>query len=71
MLNYRNENATGHIPTIEDPIEIMHEHKRSIVDPREVGIDTVTLRKLASLRWLRRRAKHRTLKENHRVLPRQ
>jgi len=42
MLNFRNENATGHILTIEDPIEFMHDHKRSIVDQREVGIDTVS-----------------------------
>ncbi len=42
MVNYRNEQATGHILTIEDPIEFMHEHKRSIVDQREVGIDTVS-----------------------------
>ena len=40
MLNFRNENATGHILTIEDPIEFMHDHKRSVVDQREVGIDT-------------------------------
>lgn len=40
MLNYRNENATGHILTIEDPIEFMHAHKHSVVDQREVGIDT-------------------------------
>lgn len=42
MLNYRNEQATGHILTIEDPIEFMHEHKRSVVDQREVGIDTLS-----------------------------
>ena len=42
MINYRNENATGHILTIEDPIEFMHEHKRSVVDQREVGIDTMS-----------------------------
>jgi twitching motility protein PilU len=42
MLNFRNEHATGHILTIEDPIEFMHEHKRSVVDQREVGIDTVS-----------------------------
>jgi twitching motility protein PilU len=42
MLNYRNENATGHILTIEDPIEFMHEHKHSVVDQREVGIDTIS-----------------------------
>jgi twitching motility protein PilU len=42
MINFRNEQATGHILTIEDPIEFMHEHKRSIVDQREVGIDTLS-----------------------------
>lgn len=40
LLDYRNANAADHILTIEDPIEFMHEHKRSIVTQREVGIDT-------------------------------
>lgn len=40
MVNYRNENRTGHILTIEDPIEFIHEHKKSVVDQREVGMDT-------------------------------
>lgn len=40
MLDYRNQNKTGHILTIEDPIEFMYEHKKSIVNQREVGIDT-------------------------------
>lgn len=40
MLNYRNENATGHILTIEDPIEYLHEHKKSLVTQREIGLDT-------------------------------
>lgn len=40
MINYRNENQSGHILTIEDPIEYIHEHKKSVVDQREVGIDT-------------------------------
>ena len=40
MINYRNENKTGHILTIEDPIEFIHEHKQSVVDQREVGLDT-------------------------------
>lgn len=40
MIGYRNENAEGHILTIEDPIEFVHEHKRSVVTQREVGIDT-------------------------------
>lgn len=40
MLNHRNERATGHILTIEDPIEYYHEHKKSVVTQREVGVDT-------------------------------
>jgi twitching motility protein PilU len=40
MLNYRNENCEGHIITIEDPIEFIHQDKKSIVSQREVGIDT-------------------------------
>jgi len=42
MLDYRNENCGGHILTIEDPIEFLHQHKRSVVDQREVGIDTLS-----------------------------
>jgi twitching motility protein PilU len=42
MLNYRNENASDHIVTIEDPIEFLHTNKRSIVNQREVGLDTKT-----------------------------
>jgi len=42
MIDYRNQNATGHILCIEDPIEFMHEYKRSVVDQREVGIDTLS-----------------------------
>jgi twitching motility protein PilU len=40
MIDYRNENSTGHIVTIEDPIEFVYMHKKSVVDQREVGIDT-------------------------------
>ncbi|WP_093312614.1 PilT/PilU family type 4a pilus ATPase [Allopseudospirillum japonicum] len=40
MIQYRNENARGHIICIEDPIEFIHQHKKSIVTQREVGIDT-------------------------------
>ena len=40
MIDHRNTNSTGHILTIEDPIEYMYHHKRSIVDQREVGLDT-------------------------------
>ena len=42
MIDYRNINHCGHILTIEDPIEYVHQHKKSIVDQREVGIDTHT-----------------------------
>ncbi len=40
MLDYRNANTSGHILTIEDPIEFLHKHKKSIVNQREVGLDT-------------------------------
>ncbi len=40
MINYRNQMKAGHILTIEDPIEFMYRHARSIVNQREVGIDT-------------------------------
>ena len=40
MLDYRNSNKTGHILTIEDPIEFIHKHKKSIVNQREIGLDT-------------------------------
>jgi twitching motility protein PilU len=40
MINYRNENASDHIITIEDPIEFLHTNKRSLVNQREVGLDT-------------------------------
>lgn len=42
MIDYRNQNYRGHILTIEDPIEYLHRHKKSIVDQREVGIDTLS-----------------------------
>ena len=40
MVGYRNENSFGHIITIEDPVEYVHEHKNCIVTQREVGVDT-------------------------------
>ena len=40
MIDYRNANTSGHILTIEDPIEFLHKHKKSIVNQREVGLDT-------------------------------
>jgi len=43
MLDYRNENASGHILTIEDPIEYLFKNKRSVVNQREIGADTKNL----------------------------
>ena len=43
MLDYRNERVTGHILTVEDPIEYLFTSKRSVVNQREVGPDTQTL----------------------------
>jgi twitching motility protein PilU len=40
LLGYRNENSFGHIITVEDPIEFVHEHRNCIVTQREVGVDT-------------------------------
>ena len=40
LIDYRNSNSTGHIITIEDPIEFVHHHKKCIVNQREVGVDT-------------------------------
>jgi len=40
MIGYRNKNSTGHIITIEDPIEFIHQHQGCIVTQREVGMDT-------------------------------
>jgi twitching motility protein PilU len=40
MINHRNETMSDHIVTIEDPIEFLHSNKRSIVNQREVGLDT-------------------------------
>lgn len=40
LIGYRNENSFGHIITIEDPIEYVHEHRNCVVTQREVGVDT-------------------------------
>ena len=40
LINHRNTNSAGHIITIEDPVEFVHSHKKSIVNQREVGVDT-------------------------------
>ncbi|MFV2059209.1 MAG: PilT/PilU family type 4a pilus ATPase [Gammaproteobacteria bacterium] len=42
MVGFRNQNSTGHIISIEDPIEFIHQHRGCIITQREVGIDTET-----------------------------
>ena len=42
MIGHRNRNSNSHILTIEDPLEFIHKHEKSIVQQREVGIDTLT-----------------------------
>src|SRR5258706_12844008 len=41
MIDYRNANRSGHILSIEDPIEYLFEHKQSVINQREIGVDTV------------------------------
>ncbi|WP_310566957.1 ATPase, T2SS/T4P/T4SS family, partial [Hydrogenophaga sp.] len=43
MIDHRNEHATGHILTIEDPIEYTYRNKKSVVNQREIGTDTQSL----------------------------
>lgn len=40
LIDYRNTHSAGHIITIEDPVEFVHQHKKSIINQREVGVDT-------------------------------
>ncbi len=42
MIDYRNATSNGHILMLEDPIEFIHQHKKSVVNQREVGIDTLS-----------------------------
>ena len=42
MVGYRNENSYGHIITVEDPVEFVHDHKNCVVTQRDVGVDTDT-----------------------------
>ena len=52
MINHRNETKDGHILTIEDPVEFSHPNKKSLINQREVGVDTLSYRNAlkASLR---------------------
>lgn len=40
MIDHRNENSAGHIITVEDPVEYVHKHKKSLITHREVGVDS-------------------------------
>ncbi|MGE8571926.1 MAG: PilT/PilU family type 4a pilus ATPase [Acinetobacter amyesii] len=40
LIDYRNENSAGHIITVEDPVEYVHKHKKSMITHREVGVDS-------------------------------
>ena len=42
MIDYRNEHSAGHIITVEDPVEYVHKHKKSMITHREVGVDCLT-----------------------------
>ncbi|GAK57977.1 twitching mobility protein PilT [Candidatus Vecturithrix granuli] len=44
MIDYRNSNSSGHIITIEDPIEFVHPHKKCVITQREVGTDTISFK---------------------------
>lgn len=44
LIDHRNTHSGGHIITIEDPVEYVHQHKKSIINQREVGVDTRTFR---------------------------
>jgi twitching motility protein PilU len=44
MLDYRNETTTGHILTLEDPIEYLFRNRRSVINQREIGSDALTMR---------------------------
>jgi len=45
LIDHRNRNKTGHILTLEDPIEFLHQHKKSIVNQREIGQDSLSFKR--------------------------
>ncbi len=45
LIDHRNRNKTGHILTLEDPIEFLHQHKKSIVNQREIGQDSFSFKR--------------------------
>jgi twitching motility protein PilU len=44
MIDYRNRNSPGHIITVEDPVEFVHQHKKSVITQREIGTDTLSFK---------------------------
>jgi len=44
MIDYRNRNSPGHIVTVEDPVEFVHQHKKSVITQREIGTDTLSFK---------------------------
>ncbi|MEQ9023385.1 MAG: ATPase, T2SS/T4P/T4SS family, partial [Pseudomonadales bacterium] len=42
LISYRNHNSSGHIITIEDPVEFVHQHGGCIITQREIGVDTLS-----------------------------
>ena len=51
MLDYRNAHQAGHILTIEDPIEFIHPHKKSLVNQREIGTDSHSYEKACAVAY--------------------
>ena len=54
MIGHRNEHSSGHIISIEDPIEFIHQHKGCIVTQREVGVDTESFEVALKIHCVRR-----------------
>ncbi len=50
MIDHMNETTSKHIVTIEDPIEFVHEDKRSVINQREVGMDTASFKRALQAR---------------------
>ena len=55
MIGYRNKNSHGHIITIEDPVEFVHEHINCVITQREVGVDTGSWESALKILCVRRR----------------
>ena len=58
MINHRNEHELGHILTVEDPIEFVHESKKCLINQREVGRDTLSFQNALRSRAARRPGHH-------------